>query len=285
MSDAPWVVMRSKNDVAVIRDTLEAVRHQDMPCRILNIDSGSTDGTVEIIREYADKLIEIRPEEYVAGRVLNMGMEATDGEKVAFLNSDATPERRDWLSTLLNALDGPKVAAVYGRQTPRPDAWPLFARETERAFGDGGGAAGWSHFFSMASSAIRRSVWKERPFRDELRYAEDSDWTYWARNAGYEIRYVPESVATHSHNYTVREACKRQYGDAFAIADLIPIPRWRTTFPYMVALSSLAEIVRDAKYCLGKGRCPGALLHSVALRPAQRWGRYCGYWAAVRRRA
>ncbi len=284
MTERPWVVMRSKNDADLIRDTMEAVRNQDRPCRIINIDSGSTDGTIDIIKQYTDRLIEIRPEQYVAGWVLNLGMKETDGEHVVFLNSDATPTDNRWLSRLLEALDAPKVAAVYGRQTPRPDAWPLFARETDRAFGPDPAGARWGHFFSMANSAIRRSVWQERPFRDELRYAEDADWTYWARGAGYEVRYVPEAAAMHSHNYSVPEACRRQFGDAYALADLFPTPRWRTTFAHMVVLSSLAEIARDAKFCLGEGRCPQALLHSLALRPAQRWGRYRGYWAALRKR-
>ena len=121
--NAPWVVMRSKNDAGLIGATLEAVRSQTVPCRILNIDSGSTDGTTAIIRRFTDRLIEIPPGEYVPGRVLNRGMEETSGEVVVFLNADATPADRLWLENLLapmaearRSAGRPRAAGVSGRR-------------------------------------------------------------------------------------------------------------------------------------------------------------------------
>lgn len=55
---------------------------------------------------------------------------------VAFLNSDCTPLDEHWLEYLLASFSE-GVAAVFGRQVPRPDCKPLFAKDTEDTFGDG----------------------------------------------------------------------------------------------------------------------------------------------------
>ncbi|HOE65375.1 MAG TPA: glycosyltransferase [Candidatus Hydrogenedentes bacterium] len=277
---APWVVVRSRNDIAFIRGTLEAVRRQTMPCRLLNIDNGSTDGTLDVVRAFTDELVQIPAGDYVPGRVLNKAMEMTDGEVVVFLNSDATPQGANWLENLLRAIDGDDVAAAYGRQIARPDARPLFAHETDRAFGDGVEAQRWVHFFSMASSAIRRRAWRARPFSEAIQFSEDIEWSYWARKAGYKIAYAPDSVAMHSHNYTLRQSYRRHFGEGAADATIFSLPRSRETFAYMVGVSALAAIARDLTFCLGAGRCPASLFHSLALRPTQRWAHYRGYWSA-----
>lgn len=276
MSKAVWVVMRSKNDGAIIEETLRALRAQTLPCRILNVDSGSTDGTLEIIGRYTDRLVEIRPEDYVPGWVLNMGMEETDGERVVFLNSDTTPQDEFFLEKLLAAAEGEKVAASYGRQMPRPDCWPLFARDTDRAFGDGMDAATWQHFFSMAASAIRRSVWELRPFDPKIRYSEDVEWTWWARQAGYAIRYAPEARAMHSHNYDLAQSYRRHRGEGDADARIFTMTGWRERFPAYVVMSAVMEILRDWRWCIVRRRW-GAMLHSLALRPVQRFARWRGY--------
>ena len=281
--DLVWVVMRSLNDRDLIEDTLAMVRRQKGPrVKLLNIDSGSTDGTVDVIREYTDRLIQIRPEDYIPGRVLNRGLRETDGPVVVFLNSDATPLHDDWLSKLLAAVSGENVAAAYGRQTSRHDTWPLFHKDNERAFGDGHVAAGWTHFFSMASSAVVRSVWAEQPFDESIPYSEDVEWSYRARQAGYLIRYAPDAVVAHSHNYTLAQSWKRHRGEGAADACIFPDLDARMRLPRVLA-SAGVEVVRDVTWCVRSGR-PMGLAHAIPLRLAQRLGRYQGYWQERRKR-
>ena len=86
------------------------------------------------------------------------------------------------------------------------------AKDTDDTYGDGKRQASWKHCFSMASSAIRRDVWAEMPFNDRLTYSEDIDWTWRARQRGYEVRYMPESRVFHSHNYTLGQSYRRHRG-------------------------------------------------------------------------
>jgi rhamnosyltransferase len=275
--DTIWVVIRCKNNAGVIADTLQSVRRQTVDCRILCIDSGSTDGTAAIADEYANRIEYINSEDYMPGKVINVGMALTTGPLVVFLNSDATPTDRTWLSELVQAASKGKVAAAYGRQIPRSDARPLFAMDTERAFGDGTCAGKWPHFFSMANSIISRAVWSIRPFREDLRYAEDTEWTWWARIVGFEVVYCPRAVVVHSHNYTPRELYARSYGDAYCLGYAIDDPPWPTSFFAQFLLPTAADLVRDTHYCIWRARAPFSLVHSLVFRPAQHLGRFRGY--------
>jgi len=284
-NDPVWIVMRSMNDRDVIGETLERVRSQRGPrFKLLNIDSGSTDGTLDIISDYTDRLIRIRPEEYIPGRVINTGMSETDTEVVVFLNSDATPVDDHWLENLLREIRGDRVAAVYGRQMSRPDTLPLFHKDNERAFGDGNLAATWTHFFSMANSAVVRSVWEQRPFDEEIRYSEDTEWSYWARKAGFDVRYACEAAVMHSHNYTWRQFYRRHFGEGRAESVIFDWSDWEKSFIRYSLLPYVRQIMSDEKYCLSRLQF-GACFYSPALRIAQLLGRRKGFKDGLRKGA
>lgn len=270
------VVVRSHNDMPVIRATLQAVREQRAPVRLLVMDNDSTDGTADIVRGLADRVINVPAGTYVPGKILNQAMAATESDRVVFLNSDCTPLDNRWLETLLAGFETDQVAAVFGRQVPRPDCLPLFAKDTEDTFGDGRRQASWRHCFSMASSAIRRSVWASMPFNPTLPYSEDIDWTWRARQAGHAIRYCPDSRVCHSHNYTLRQWYRRQYGEGRADAAIFAWSDWDRTWLRYSALPFVRQVVSDWN-CAARIHSPMAFLHSPALRFAQMTGRRKGF--------
>ena len=139
------VIMRSFNDIELISDTLKAVFSQSyLNIELWNLDSSSTDGTLELIKEFnePERIILNDSRNYNPGRIINEGMSLTDSEIVVFINSDATPERNDWLERLVEPLvSDASVGAVFGRQTSRPDCRSLFIKDNEIAFGDGRVAA------------------------------------------------------------------------------------------------------------------------------------------------
>ena len=149
---------------------------------------------------------------------MNQGMELASSNFGIFLNADATPQGPDWLGPLVTALLDPQVAAVFGRQIPRPDCQAVFAHDYERCFGANRESAKWEHFFSMASSGIRKDIWAKRGFNERMQYSEDDEYTRWCRAQGYRVVYVPESVVMHSHNYTPEQAWKRSFGEGRALA-------------------------------------------------------------------
>ena len=68
----------------------------------------------------------------------------------------------------------------------------------------------------MVSSGLRKDVWSRRGFREDLRTAEDDEYSRWCKARGYRVPYVVESVVMHSHNYTPEQAYKRRFGEARA---------------------------------------------------------------------
>ena len=282
----PWVVMRARNDMPLVAETLDMLRRQNLPHRLAVFDNGSTDGTRERAAAQADLVVDVPEGTYVPGRVLNQAMEATDGETVAFLNSDCTPLDGDWLARLLADVDEsgqPRVAATFGRQVPRPDCLPLFAKDTENTFGDGSLQRYWKHCFSMASSAIRRSVWQERPFNEAIQYSEDIEWTWTVRQMGYEIRYAAESQVYHSHNYTLKQWYRRQFGEGKADAHIFDWPAWDRSWLRYSLLPCARQIVSDCRYSLRAGEVGAAYL-SPMLRGAQLLGRRRGFAAGWKER-
>ncbi len=232
----PFVVMRSHNDMPLIAETLVRLHDQDGAFELICLDNESHDGTLDELRKYTNRIVNIPQGSYVPGKVLNLGMELTTSKKVVFLNSDCSPQDSQWLKNLLRGFDHDgRIAAVFGRQIPRPDCHPLLAKDTEETYGDGSRQRSWRHCFSMASSAISRPVWKSRKFNEDLRYSEDIDWTWRMRQAGYEIRYVANSVVMHSHNYTWRQFYRRHYGEGRAEASIFPWSSWEASLVQLLS--------------------------------------------------
>ncbi len=272
------IAMRSYNDRGVIRGTLEMIRRQTYPnFELWNFDSSSTDGTFEIIQEYndAERIRQNDSAKYNPGTVLNDAVRTVGGDVVVFINSDATPESEVWLEKLIAPLAESRVGAVYGRQTARPDCRALFVKDTERAFGDGREAAKWVHFFSMANAAARRDVLERFPFETRVQYSEDIEWSFRLRKAGLEIRYVADAAATHSHNYTLRQSYKRQFGEGKAEAWIFRDGELNTSFLRYCLLPFGMEVVRDLGWVVKKGSLD-ALVHTIPLRAVQKWGRWRG---------
>jgi rhamnosyltransferase len=280
----PYVLMRSHNDMPLIRDTLKMLHQQEHPFRLLVLDNASTDGTLEEVNRYGAEVIHVPPGGYVPGRVLNTGMRATEGEIVVFLNSDCTPADERFLGSLLQGFDAPDVAAVFGQQIPRPDCFELYARDTAETYGDGRRQSRWRHCFSMAASAIRRSVWDRLPFDESLQYSEDQAWTWHARQLGNRIRYIPDAMVVHSHNYTPRQFIVRQFGEARAEARIFDWNKWQRSFLRYALLPGVRMVVDDVRHCL-RLRRPGPALCSPPLRLLQVIGRYAGLMRGLREEA
>jgi rhamnosyltransferase len=274
------IVIRSKNDGALIGATLRGVLGQDYPgpLELIHIDSGSTDNTVEVIREFnPGKLIRIRADEYIPGVVLNRGMREASSQWVVFLNSDCEPANPRWLSELLaSARSAPGIGAAFGRQMPRPDCQAVYAHDYERCFGSSRESFRWDHFFSMANSVVNRAAWEEHPFREDLQYSEDDEWSRRLVARGWQVAYAEKAPVLHSHNYTLAQAFRRCYGEAFALTAIESIDE-RSHNIFRTVLAGVArESLRDFRYCARTGRLiewPRA----VAVRTAQRLGKLKGF--------
>jgi rhamnosyltransferase len=281
MSD-PFVsiIMRSFNEGWALRETLPALQIQEYArWELIAFDSGSTDGSVELLRQAQPRrFIQLEPAEYNPARVMNQGMELARSEFCVFLNADATPQGNHWLRPLVERLQHPRTAAVFGRQVPRPDCRASFACDYERCFGPDRESVHWDHFFSMVSSGLRKDIWAKRGFLEEMQYSEDDEYTRWCLREGYRVVYCPETVVMHSHNYTPEQAYRRSFGEAKALAAVwsgtpAHFNWWRT-----VLLGWLASVGRDLRFC-AKHRRLHELPEAMRIRWEQRRAQLAGFRA------
>ncbi len=196
-----------------------AIQRVEDEVEVVVVDSGSTDGSVEVARAAGARVHEIAPHEFNHGATRNLGVSLARGDLLAFTSQDAHAAGPAWLEHLTAPLrDDERVAGVYGRQVAHEDAKPperffldfvygprprvqRAARREELSMD--------TTLFSNANSAIRRSVFEELPFVDDIIMSEDQEWSQRVLLAGYTLVYEPRAAVRHSHPYTVGQAFRR----------------------------------------------------------------------------
>jgi rhamnosyltransferase len=275
------VLVRSRNDEAVVGRTLEGIFAQEgaPPFEVVVCDDRSSDRTREIAAGFPVRFVEPPEGAYMPGRTLNAMVRAAEGDIVVFDNSDAVPVERDWLAELVRPLlEAPERArAAFANQMPRADAWALVRKDHARAFGDGKVQSTWRFFFSLASSATWKRLLLESPFDERIRYSEDVEWAW--RNSRrerdpLEIVYCPKARVEHSHNYTLGELAKRFRGegasDRVIFGDRPSLARELT--------GAARETLRDWAWLAGKPRNWG----EIPAAPVRRLVQRVSHWRGTR---
>lgn len=210
------VVIPVKNEASKIRDCIDGILNQTVPVKeIIVIDSGSTDGTIEILQTYPIvNLIRISSSEFNHGETRNMGVKKAKGEFVILTVGDARPMDNSWISNLLIGFDNLNVAGVCGMQVvphdpnKNPVEWfrPVDPVTTIKKYSytpaqfqkltpqEKKQACSWDDVTAM----YRRSALEKTPFQ-KTSYCEDAIWAKEALMAGFSIVYNPAARVYHYH--------------------------------------------------------------------------------------
>ena len=233
------------NGARYLDEVLTAVRAQrvDRELELLVVDSGSTDGSLEIARRHGATVHEIDRRDFSHGATRNWIMELARGDHVAFLTQDATPAHDGWLAALLEGFEqADDVAAVFGPHEPRPDASHMIKSEMERHFaswGNGGreialqrldrspaglaayrGFPGGLTFLSDVNCAIARWAWRQVPYRP-VPYAEDQLLGRELIEAGFAKVFHPEARVLHSHDYPPLTFFRRYFDEFRSLREVL----------------------------------------------------------------
>ncbi len=159
---------------------------------VIVVDSGSTDGTIEVARRLCDRLIEIPAAEFSYGYALNVGASAAGSPFHFALSAHCVVDREDWIERSLAHYRRPDVAATNGLQAP-PGTGALVYQDAAAARRNP--YAG----FTNHASSWRAEVWRAFPFDERLEYAEDKEWALRVLDAGWVIVFDPALDVDMSH--------------------------------------------------------------------------------------
>ncbi len=269
----------------------------DFDREVLVIDSGSTDGTVELARRYGATVHQISRKEFNHGATRNLGVSLAKGEYVALTVQDAVPLDEQWLAAMVENLErDERVAGVYGRQVPYPWAGlltralvnSLATAGLERREQFAGGPEEYRELrpamrrrlaaFDNVSSCLRRSVWEDLPF-EQTNFAEDLRWGKKAVEAGHKTVYEPRSAVFHSHERGALYDLRRYYVDQRILLELfgLALVPSLARLPLAIARSSLHlyRLLRKDDELAAKGASRLMLLALKYAGPAQ-VGNYLG---------
>ena len=239
------IIMRSKNEMPYVVPALDRLAQQTwQDFTLYAVDSGSTDGTLEVVRRTCpDRLTEIPPNGYIPGKVLNDMITKTDADVIVFLNADAIPVNEFWLERLLRPIIEGKADATMSKQWARPDAYFMVGYDYQRAYNPKNIKQENEDFFSAVACAFKRTLWERIQF-PESGYAEDLAWAKDCRKLGARFQLVLDSEIEHSHNYTLKELYRKKFRHGqtyYRIYDRRPNALKQVA-------SCLREIVRDGLY-------------------------------------
>ncbi len=106
-----------------------------MPVEVLIVDSGSTDGSLDIARRHGRARDRDTAERVLPRLTRNLAIEQATGDVVVFLTQDSTPASDRWLASMLEGFaQSDDVALVFGPHIARPEHSHVFAREMRDHF-------------------------------------------------------------------------------------------------------------------------------------------------------
>lgn len=205
-----------KNGFPEIRECIKGLLSQTVRLnRIIVIDSGSTDGTLEYLKSVKEvELLQIPAAEFNHGETRNIGWKNCTEDFLFYTVQDARPVSDRLIEELLKGFTDDAVAGVCGQQVvphetdKNPVEWfrPQSAAQVIRyQFISAGefeqlpaeekkNICGWDNVTAM----YRSSVLKEIPFQRVV-FGEDMNWAKRAVTGGHAIVYNQKARVYHYH--------------------------------------------------------------------------------------
>lgn len=270
------IVIRTLNEAKHLPELLEGIVRQDYDrdkVETILVDSGSTDGTIDIARRFGANLQYIRKDEFSFGRSLNIGCKAASGDALVFVSGHCVPASNHWLAEILAPLRSGQAVYSYGAQlggeTTRFSEALMFAKyfpSTSKVPQEG-------FFCNNANSALLKRVWDEDRFDETLTGLEDLELAKRLVSKGQAVAYVAQAPVLHLHDENWQQVRRRFEREAIALQYIMPEVHvsWSDFVRYVVS-----AIMLDCGAALQQKRLRRTVGEIVLYRVMQFWGSYRG---------
>lgn len=187
------VVTPSYNQAQFIEQTIQSVARQRYSnIEHIVVDGESNDGTIDILREYDDRLTWISEPDEGQSDAINKGFEMADGDVVAWLNSDDVLFDVKTLNRIVEYFERFDIDIIYGDMAllnAESDVLKLHIVpdfDYEKLLT--------KCFIEQPSVFFRENVVTTERLNTDLEYV--MDYEFWLRLAQkYEFRHVPDVLA------------------------------------------------------------------------------------------
>ena len=270
------VVIRTLNEARHLPALLASLQQQQLggkSCEVVLVDSGSTDGTLQIAQDHGCRIVHIAKQEFSFGRSLNLGCLAAQGDVLVFVSGHCIPCTPDWLERLVAPLGKDDVVYSYGGQMGGEKTHfsehQIFAKyfpQRSQVPQDG-------FYCNNANAALLRSEWERIRFDEELTGLEDMHLAKELVQRGSRIAYVAEAKVFHLHDEGWRQVKRRFEREAIALQRIMP--EVHLTLLDVIRYAASA-ILLDLGAALNERRLGRHFTQIVAYRACQFWGAYKG---------
>ncbi|MGE5140482.1 MAG: glycosyltransferase family 2 protein [Rudaea sp.] len=237
------IILLTKNGMPLLEQTLKQIYAQeiDRSFEVIAVDSGSTDGTLELLAKYPVRLIRIPPQQFNFGATRAMAYDLAEGEFCITLSQDAVPADPSWLAEMVAPFSDPSVAAVRGEQKLGPGSHYFYWARIGRYYVTRSAVrwrARYGFTFSNVNSAIRKSTWDQ----NRIGPAEMSEDKFLQKvwvDRGIRFVRATKAVVYHGHNFNLKTLIRRSENEGLgnrlsgqtyslwdALMDTLDIQNW-----------------------------------------------------------
>jgi rhamnosyltransferase len=210
------VVLLTYNGGAKLKQAVEMLRRQDVPAEVeyVAVDSGSSDGSVEYLKDAGFRLYAVDRKGFSFGPVRQYAFERSTGDLIVTQSQDVVPRDETYLRVLTDDILHGRADVVQGGIGSPPGDSRIFVWDRMgSAFyftseGKGFAARYGPIPLSCACLAISRAAWKATGFGDSP-YCTDKFLQRRLVEKGFRIARTPGVVASHGHPYDLPALVKR----------------------------------------------------------------------------
>lgn len=269
------IIIRTFNEEKHIGRLLDSILNQNYGnWEIIIVDSGSTDRTLDIAKNYPTKIVKIAPKDFSFGRSLNEGCRCAKGDYAVFASAHTYPVDNTWLHRIVSPFEDPKIGMVYGRHIGTDTSKLSEETDFRAVFGTKSKILVEEAFGNNANAAIRLALWKEIPYDEFLSGHEDIDWAKKIQARGFYVYYKADACLVHIHQEKYSQIYNRFKREAIAYKHIFPDVEYQLT---RAVLNFLLLTTKDLVYGLSSRKLIRKMGQIIPYRSAQFKGTYDGF--------